>query len=358
MPLDAGRLAKPGTNVDCAGAARRGTIAAMRRALHRITAPFRVIGRVGLRGARRWADLPAGVGFGLIVGLVLTAFVWNGAGWMALVLLLWSLPAWIDRAVPGGVRRVLRTIRRKPAIGILPLAAPLTMIHLLVPAMQVGGATGAYGALAGLLLPFALGIPQDSGTVGVTSSRAGSSPASVPGFVKPAAARLTNVGPALLTLAGAAVAAGGAFLPWAWFAAPAIARVTVDGLYGDDPLVSDGALAIGLAIAIAIVALVRLGARGQAGWRRGVAIAGGLGLITVAIWHGGQLAGVIAALQPPASGVIGPGIGVVGFGGALALIGGVLPGRPARLATDFLTVPSTPFQVVEKKSRRSPFARG
>ena len=130
------------------------------------------------------------------------------------------------------------------------------------------------------------------------------------------------------------------------------------GLYGDDPLVSDGALAIGLAIAIAIVALVRLGARGQAGWRRGVAIAGGLGLITVAIWHGGQLAGVIAALQPPASGVIGPGIGVVGFGGALALIGGLLPGRPARLATDFLTVPSTPFQVVEKKSRRSPFARG
>ncbi len=330
----------------------------MRRLLRGITAPFQAIGRVGRRGAGRWAEAPAGVQLGVIVGLALAAFVWAGAGWMAFVLLFWSLPGWIDRAVPGGVRRILRAIRRRPAIGILPLAAPLSMLHLLIPAEQAGGEAPIVGVLAGLLLPFVLGIWPDRTRSATPSRLAGQAQGAVPGFVKPAAARIANVGPALLTLVGAAIAVIGTFLPWAWFALPGLGTVTADGLYGDDPMTSDGAFALALGIAIVLVATARLGARGQAGWRRGVAIAGGLGLIMVAFWHEGMLATQIDAFLPPASGTIGPGIGVVAFGGAVAFVGGLLPGRPASLPTDFLSVSATPFSGAPKQPRRSPFARG
>lgn len=318
----------------------------MRRLLGWIAAPFIAVRDIGRRGARRWAESPAGVQLGLIAGLAFAAAVQSEAGWMALVLLLWSLPGWIDRSVPGGVRRVLRTIRRKPAIGLLPLAVPLELVHLVPTLGQAGGQAAVIGAVAGLLLPFALGIPPDRAW-GAPSTPGIGRPVSglVPGFVQASKPRLTNVGPAILTLGGALAAAVGALVPWAWLDLPGTLRVTADGFYGPDPTTSDGALALGLAIATAFVATARLGAHGAAGWRRGVAIAGGLSLITVAAWHLGMLSNDVVGTWPPTSVTIGPGIGIVGFGGAMVLLGGLLPGRPAPLATDFLAAASGPFSV-------------
>jgi hypothetical protein len=330
----------------------------MRRLLTRLAAPFIAIQGVSRRGARRWAETPAGVQLGLITGLAFAAVVWAGAGWMALVLFVWSLPGWIDRVVPGGVRRVLRAIERKPAIGLLPLAVPLELLHLLPGLEQAGGQVALLGALAGLLLPLALGIPPDRAELRASSPGTGQTkPATVPGFITVPKPRLTNVGPALMTLLGAATVVAGTLLPWARLTQPGFGPVTLDGFYGQDPATSDGALALGLAIAVAVVATARLGAHGMAGWRRGVAIAAGLGLISLAFWYVGALTADIAALSPPASGAIGPGIGVIGFGGALVLIGGLLPGRPARLATDFMSANASPFIVTSKKPGRRPFAR-
>ena len=347
MGLDSVR----GTNVTLAPAHSLGIVTGMRRLLRWIAAPFMAIRDIGRRGARRWAESPAGVQLGLIAGLGFGAAVRSEAGWMALVLLLWSLPGWIDRSVPGGVRRVLRMIRRKPAIGLLPLAVPLELVHLVPQLGQTGGQAAVIGALAGLLLPFVLGIPPDRAGRALSTAVPGqTADGLVPGFVQASKPRLTNVGPAILTLGGAAAAAAGAFLPWAWLDLPGTLRVTADGFYSSDPTTSDGALALGLAIAVAFVATARLGAHGQAGWRRGVAIAGGLCLITVAAWHLGTLADQIADISAPASITIGPGIGVVGFGGAMVLLGGLLPGRPARLATDFLSTASGPFSVPAQRT--------
>ncbi len=237
-------------------------------------------------------------------------------------------------------------IRRKPAIGLLPLAVPLELVHLVPLLGQAGGQAAVIGAVAGLLLPFALGIPPDRAGRVLSTPEPGPTVAGlVPGFVQASKPRLTNVGPAILTLGGAAAAAIGVFLPWAWLDLPGVLRVTADGFYGSDPTTSDGALALGLAIAAAFVATARLGARGRAGWRRGVAIAGGLSLITVAAWHLGTLTTQIADISAPASITIGPGIGVVGCGGAMVLFGGLLPGRPARLTTDFVSTASGPFSM-------------
>ncbi len=331
----------------------------MRRLLRWIAAPFVAVDRIGRRGARRWAESPAGVQVGLIAGLAFAGFVWAAAGWMALVLFLWSLPGWIDRVVPGGVRRVLRMIRRKPAIGLLPLAVPLEMVHILPGLEQAGGQAALIGALAGLLLPFALGIPPDrAGSPAPSLAPGPNGAAAVPAFLQVPKPRLTNVGPALMTLLGAAIVIAGILLPWARLADPGFGSATLDGFYGTDPMTSDGALALGLAIAVAVVAAARLGAHGRAGWRRGVAIAAGLALITVVVYDLGTLTADLATLVPPASGTIGPGIGVIEFGGAIVLIGGLLPGRPARLAADFAPATNGPFSVPAKKPGRRPFARG
>ena len=231
------------------------------------------------------------VQLGLIAGLAFTALVRSETGWMALVLFFWSLPGWIDRIVPGGVRRVLRTIQRKPAIGLLPLAVPLELVHVVPTLGQAGGEAAVVGALAGLFLPIALGIPPDRASPAPSKPGSRERPMSAPvpglvaGFVQVPKPRLTSLGPAIVTLGGAAAAIVGAFLPWAWFDLPGIGHVTADGFYGNDPTTSDGALALGVAVAIAIVATARLGARGAAGWRRGIAISGGFALITVAAWH-------------------------------------------------------------------------
>jgi hypothetical protein len=292
----------------------------MRRGLRMIAAPIRAVVRAARRGQRRWTGSPVGVQVGLIIGVYLSVNVWDAAPWAAFALLLLAAPTWIERGISGGIKRLLAALRRKPSVALV--VVPLyEVIHLLVPLEHFGGLTGVAGAAAGALLVFALGIPAD---------RRPADDRPEASFVATPAPRLAHAWPSLLTLLGAVLIIGGTYLPWASLNLRGVAIISANGIHGPDAMATDGAVTVIAGGLILIAGAARLSARGHAGWRRGIAIGLGLGLTTLSAWIGGSIAAQIATFPPDTSGSIGPGVIVIGFGGAFAFVGGLLPGRPTR----------------------------
>jgi len=332
----------------------------MRPLLRWIARAVSAIKRVGARGIRRWSALPVGVQVGVIVGAFLAANAWGGAAWTAVLLFLWSLPGWVDRVTPGSIKQLLAAARRNPWIAIFAFSAPLSLLHPVMLASQSAGETGLAGAAIGLLIPLLLGIPSDTQAVtGMPSFVVGSGVTGVPASDAGGRSigRSTHVGPSLITLAGAALVVVATFIPWVRVTLPTYGTVDLDGLYGQDHMMTDGAVTLIIGVVLAVAGMARLSARGHAGWRRGVAIALGIGVAALAIWLAGALGLDMAGLLPPAAGTVGPGVVVVGFGGMIAAIGGLLPGRPIRTTITSPAVGASPFTPVSR-SRTGLFVRG
>ncbi len=354
----------------------------MRAMVRRIARGIGAIERAGARGIRRWSATPVGVQIGLIVGFLLAFDAWGGAAWTALLLFLWSLPGWLERVTPGSIKRLLAAFRRNPWLAIFAVsAAPLSLLHPVVLAAETAGDTGAAGAVIGLLIPLLMGIPPASpaspaGPFIAVVGPAGPAwtgtpfPATEPSFVvrpgtngpsseagRPSSRRLTNVSPSIITLIGAAMVVVATFVPWATVTLPTYGTVDLDGLYGQDHMLTDGGVTLVMGTILAVAGMARLGARGPAGWRRGLAIAAGMGLATLSVWLIGAIRLDMAQLIPPAIGAVGPGAVAVGFGGAIAMVGGLLPGRPVQVPAVSASFGAAPTAVV-RRSRTGLFARG
>ena len=328
-------------------------VAAMRRALGWITRLVIAMERIWGRGARRWSGTPIGVKLGLMLGLIVAGDIWAGGPWMALGLFLLSLHTWIERLTPGAIKRVSAAIRRNPVIAILVIPAPLSMVHLFIPVGNAGGGAGVLGFVLGLLTPFALGMwhgarPASAG-IGPSGQVAGGP---VPHFVGLPAPRLTHVWPVMVTLGAAAMLVIGTLLPWAFSTSLLQGSRSANGLYGSTDW--EAAIVLGGAAVVALAGVARLSARGHAGWRRGVVILSGFTLAMLGYWMHGTVVHIVARTEGVS---IGPGLAVVAVGGAVAAVGGLLPGRPARSAFHDLAADVSPVST-SNGSGGSWFVRG
>ncbi len=303
------------------------TSAAKARNLKRSGNPIVVLGAIllgaFLRGIHRWGRWPAGVQVGLVVGLTFGGVAWTGAPAAAVIILLWSVVGWIERFAPDLSARIGRSLERVP-LGMVSL--PILGLYWVFQLARIGGPIAGLGAFAGFLLPFVLGRrTRDERTRGETGE-APSGP-----HVALRSRRRPNLVGGALTVVGGIAAAIGTALPW-------VRLESTDGQpYDLTGLGGELGMAIGVVgILVTAMGLARLPSRGQAGWRRGAAIAGGCALLTVgaqAVWLGIQW---IMGTPVPSQVWLGPGLHLVFVAGVLTTIGGFVGGAtesgPARRA--------------------------
>ena len=137
----------------------------MARNLRRFRNPILAAGAILLggfiRGIHRWGRWPAGVQAGLIVGLTFGGVAWTGAPAAGLLVLLWSLVGWIERARAGSIG----ADRAAPWSGSRSgwCRCHLIGLYWVFQLVRLGGPIAGVGALLGFLMPFVLGLPAQGG---------------------------------------------------------------------------------------------------------------------------------------------------------------------------------------------------
>lgn len=265
-----------------------------------------------VRGLRRWGRWPVGAQVGLIIGLVLGGLAWPGGPGAALLVLLWSISGWLRRFAPELTARIGRAIERVP---LMMVSLPSLGAYYVFNVTRLFGPAAGLGSLLGFMLPLVLGFSARDGADDPVEA-----PMPWVDTEKPAPGHRVNVIGSVSVLAAAGLALTGAVLPWAVIYGPGSLSETIYGAGRDR-----GQFIEVVAVIALVAGLARLPATGQAGWRRGAAIAGGFGMVAAA-------APVIAmivdgdAIASPFSASLGAGLPFVVVAGFLAVGGGLVGG--------------------------------
>ena len=268
-----------------------------------------------VRGLRRWSRWPVGVQVGLIVGLLFGGLAWSGAPAAGFLVLVWSADGWLRRIAPDATARLARALEKVP---LAMVSLPALGLYYVFQLVRIGGPITGIGALLGFLLPFVLGLPARTGQDEATPGRGFVPSAGDPGRRFGRTANLVGGG---LALAGGGLALLGVALPWVRIDAPDLPAYVVHGFDG-----SRGTVIAVLGVVAIAGGLARLPSAGPAGWRRGAAIAGALGMIAAAVPGLSLLLEGIARVTGPATAALGPGLPLIVGAGAIALVGGLLGG--------------------------------
>lgn len=286
----------------------------LRRARNPLIAAVAVFGGTLVRGLRTWVELPAGIQVGTIVGLMAGGLAWIGAPSAGLIVLFWSASGWLRRVAPDLIDRIGRSLERFP---LMMWSLPMLGLYYVLRLDALGGMDVGIGALLGFLLPVGLGIAirpavQDRlMLLSATVSRDGE-------LSESSGRRAQRLG-AGLSLASGCLGVAGTLLPWLTLTAPGFPTQTFIGTSG-----FVGLVVILLATVVATAGLARYRSSGPAGWRRGLGILSGFGIVAVSAPYVTAILEGAAWIAPGYAATLGIGLPIVTAAGTLAIVGGLL----------------------------------